>query len=135
MTKTKFLADECTFVQTVRFMRNLGLEVYRIQELGMTGADDNKVFEKAQDLKAVLITNDKGFGDIHEYPPSSHCGIILLKIAPDPVCVPKVHEMLKHLLKKEVDFEGALFVVDRHKYRIRRKHFHQGAKSGAPPRK
>ena len=133
MTKAKFLADECTFVQTVLLMRNLGFDVHRIQELGMTGAEDNKVFEKAQDLNAVLVTNDKGFGDIREYPPSSHCGIIVLKMAPDPVCVREVHEMLKHLLKKEDQFEGALFVVDTHKYRVRRKHVCQGAKSSASP--
>ena len=64
MTKAKFLADECTFVQTVMLMRNLGFDVQRIQQLGMTGAKDGEVFEKAQDLKVVLVTNDKGFGDI-----------------------------------------------------------------------
>lgn len=91
MTKTKFLADECTFVQTVRFMRNLGLNVYRIQELGLTGAKDNKIFEKAQGMNAVLVTTDKGFADIREYPPASHRGIIVLKMAPAPECVREVH--------------------------------------------
>ena len=121
MTKAKFLADECTFVQTVLLMRNLGFDVQRIQELEMTGADDDKVFEKAKDLKVVLVTNDKGFGDIRQYPPSSHCGMIVLKMAPDPVHVRQVHETLKQLLKREERFEGALFIVDTHKYRVRRK--------------
>ncbi len=133
MTKAKFLADECTFVQTVLLMRNLGFDVCRIQELGMMGAEDKKVFEKAQNLNAVLVTNDKGFGDIREYPPSSHCGIIVLKMAPDPACVREVHESLKQLLKKEDQFEGALFVVDTQKYRVRRKHLYQDAKYSAPP--
>jgi len=121
MAKVKLLADECTFVQTVVLMRNLGFEVQRIQELGMTGAEDYKVFEKAQDLKAVLVTNDKGFGDIRHYHPSSHCGIIVLKMAPDPVRIREVHETLKQLLRTEEQFEGALFIVDTHKYRVRRK--------------
>ncbi len=60
MAKAKFLADECTFVQTVLLMRKLGFDVQRIQQLGMTGAEDDKVFEKAQELKVVLVTNDKG---------------------------------------------------------------------------
>jgi hypothetical protein len=47
MTNAKFLAGEGTFVQTVSLMRNLGFDVQRIQELGMTGADDDQVFEKA----------------------------------------------------------------------------------------
>lgn len=121
MTKAKFLADECTFVQTVMLMRNLGFDVQRIQQLGMTGAEDGEVFEKAQDLKVVLVTNDKGFGDIRQYPPSSHCGMIVLKMAPDPVRVREVHETLKQLLKREDQFQGALFIVDTHKYRVRRK--------------
>jgi len=33
MTKAKFLADECTFVQTVFLMRNPGFDVQRIMEL------------------------------------------------------------------------------------------------------
>ena len=47
MTKANFLADECTFVQTVLMMRNLGFEVQRIQELGIAGAEDSEVFNKA----------------------------------------------------------------------------------------
>lgn len=121
MIRTKFLADECTFIQTIRLVRSLGFDVQRIQELGMTGAEDEDVFEKAQDLKAVLVTNDKGFGDIRQYPPSSHFGMIVLRMAPDPRRVMRVHEVLKVLLKKEDQFEGALFIVDTHKYRVRRK--------------
>ena len=92
-------------------MRKLGFDVKRIQQLGMTGAEDDKVFEKAQELKVVLVTNDKGFGDIRQYPPSSHYGMIVFKMAPDPVCVRQVHETLKQLLRTEDQFEGALFIV------------------------
>jgi predicted nuclease of predicted toxin-antitoxin system len=128
MTKAKFLADECTFVQTVLLMRNLGLEVQRLQELGMAGLEDDRVFEKAQDLKAVLVTNDKGFGDIRQYPLTSHCGIIILKMTPDPVRIREIHETFKRLLEKEDQFEGALFIVDIHKYRVRRKPLYPNVK-------
>ena len=43
-SKIKFLADECTFVQTVRLMRDLGCEVQRIQELGMSGASEHSTW-------------------------------------------------------------------------------------------
>ena len=64
MPNLKFLADECTFIQTVRLMRKLGFQVKRIQDLGMIGAKDSDIFTKAQEIKATLVTNDKGFGDI-----------------------------------------------------------------------
>jgi len=64
MPKPKFLADECTFVEAVRLMRELGFQVERIQDLGMIGAEDSDILAKAQEIRAALITNDKGFGDI-----------------------------------------------------------------------
>lgn len=45
-----FLADECTFIQTVHFMRNLGFHVERAQDVGIKGADDAALFAKAQEM-------------------------------------------------------------------------------------
>jgi predicted nuclease of predicted toxin-antitoxin system len=114
-----FLADECLFTSTVRLLRDLGVPVQRVQELGMTGASDGEVFRKAQQLQATLVTNDQGFGDIRAYPPSSHHGIIVLKMEPDPQQVQAVHRVLRELLRREQRFEGCLFVVDASKYRKR----------------
>ena len=100
MSKTKFLADECTFFQTVQLIKKLGFDVERIQDLGMTGARDSDVFAKVQEKKAILITNDRGFGDIRTYPPSSHYGVIVLKPPPHPYGVWKVHEVTENSLKE-----------------------------------
>lgn len=40
-----FLADECTFTKTVRRMEEAGCEVTRIQDLGLPGGSDAKVFQ------------------------------------------------------------------------------------------
>ena len=45
----QFLADECTFTNTVRRMRNCGCDVVRIQELGMAGTSDAAVYQQAQE--------------------------------------------------------------------------------------
>jgi predicted nuclease of predicted toxin-antitoxin system len=89
-----FLADECTFTRTVRRMKRLGWEVERVQNLGLEGAPDEEVFRTAQDRGAVLVTTDKGFGDVRSYPPSSHRGVIVLKVVPDPEQVRAVHRTL-----------------------------------------
>jgi predicted nuclease of predicted toxin-antitoxin system len=81
--KVRFLADECVFVQTVRLVQECGFEIYRIQDLGMRGAKDNEVLQKAHSLQAVLITNDRGFSNIYQYPPSLYHGIIVLKMIPN----------------------------------------------------
>ncbi len=113
-----FFADENAFATTVRLMKDLGLQVQRAQELSLTGADDPTIFRKAQELKAVLVTNDHGFGDVRVYPPSAHHGVIVLKMEPDPTKVEAVHRVLG-LLQKETQFERCLFIVDTSKYRKR----------------
>ena len=102
-------------------MRDLGCAVNRVQDLGMAGASDATVFQKAQENEAVLVTTDRGFGDVRAYPPSSHRGIIVLKVTTEPEQIQAVHRTLRHLLETEESFEGTLFVVDAHKYRKRKK--------------
>jgi len=120
MSRPKFLADECTFARTVRFMRRLGFHVERIQDSGQRGAKDSVVFSRAQETESVLVTNDKGFGNTGTYPPSSHYGVIVLKMRADPETVRRVHDVLRVLLESEVEFEGTLFIVDANKYRKRK---------------
>ncbi len=115
----QFLADECVFASTVCLMRELGLKVHRVQELGLRGAKDWEIFQEAQRRQAVLVTNDRGFGDVRLYPPSSHHGINVLKMEPDPERVKAVHRVLRRLLEQEEKIEGCLFVVDGNKYRKR----------------
>jgi len=40
----QFLADECVFASTVCLMRELGLKVHRVQELGLRGAKEREIF-------------------------------------------------------------------------------------------
>ncbi len=119
MLQTKFFADECTFGLTVHLLRNKGFSVVRAQELGMTGASDPEIYDKAQELNAVLITNDQGFSDIRKYPPSTHSGMIVLKMSPHPLVVQEVHKVLEVLFERENLLKGTLFIVDRTKYRKR----------------
>jgi predicted nuclease of predicted toxin-antitoxin system len=100
-------------------MRTAGCSLTRVQDLGLSGAPDAVVFEKAQDLGAVLVTTDRGFGDVRTYPPSSHQGIIVLKVTPSPEEIQHVHRTLQHLLNTEDRFRKTLFIVDAQKYRKR----------------
>lgn len=121
MGKNKFFADECVFGSTVAMMREMGFDVIRVQELGMRGASDSIVYDKAQELEAVFITNDQGFANILKYPPSKSNGIIVLKVEPEKEKVIRVHRVLAALLKTESEFKGILYVVDKVKYRKRSK--------------
>ena len=120
-------------------MRTLGCAVSRVQDLGMAGASDPAVFQKAQENEAVLVTTDRGSGDVRTYSPSSHRGIIVLKVATEPEQIHAVHRTLQHLSETEESFEGALFVVDARKYRRRKEavvdRWHSGESLKSTPRR
>ena len=60
----KIVADHCVYGKTVKILRAQGHEVLTLKELGRADADDPEVLALAQSLDAVLVTNDKGFGNI-----------------------------------------------------------------------
>ena len=115
-----FLADECTFDLTVKFLRNEGWDVTTVKEIGLQGAKDPQVLNKAQEMGAVLITRDMDFGDIRRFLPSAYQGVIVLKMTYRKS--DEVHAVLRKMLQevKEDEFVGALFVVDRNKWRKRK---------------
>jgi len=119
MAKVEFLADECIYQITVEFLRKEGWKVKTIEELGMIGAKDSQVFSRAQELGLSFITRDKGFGDIRKFPPSSHHGIVVLRMTPRTMLA--VHGTLKRMLLEEKDLGEALFIVDHNKWRKRKK--------------
>lgn len=68
----------------------------------------------------MLLTRDQEFGDIRRFPPSSHLGVIVLKMKYQEAS--QVHAVLHKLLQtmSEGDWGGTLFVVDKNKWRKRR---------------
>jgi predicted nuclease of predicted toxin-antitoxin system len=96
MPTPRFFADECVYTETIEFVRGLGFEVLRAQDLGLREAPDPIILAKAQELNCVLLTNDHGFGDLRLYPPPDHEGIVVLKLA-DYHSTPKVHAVLRNL--------------------------------------
>ena len=46
---------------------------------GLAGADDATVTKAATDDGRLIITLDRGFGDVQHYPPGSHAGILVLE--------------------------------------------------------
>jgi predicted nuclease of predicted toxin-antitoxin system len=92
--------------------------VVTVQELGLAGASDDAVIDKALALGRVLLTRDMDFSNILLYPPAQYLGIVVLKMS--PTTVDDVHQVLGQALDQAQDIRGALLVVDKSKFRIRR---------------
>jgi predicted nuclease of predicted toxin-antitoxin system len=114
----QLLADECVYKATVDFLLTLGYDVVTVQELGLAGANDDAIIDRAVALGRVLLTRDMDFSNILLYPPAQYLGIMVLKMT--PATVDAVHKVLKQALAQTSDLAGALLVVDRNKFRIRR---------------
>ena len=63
----KFFADECINKDIVMALRQQGFDVLTVREAGLTGADDENVLKFASENKRILLTFDRGFGDIFRF--------------------------------------------------------------------
>jgi len=114
-----FLIDECVSLQTVRLFEALGLPFQTVHDIALSGKSDSAVFQTAQGRGSVLVTLDRGFGDVRVYPPHSHSGIIILR-SYDSSSLKKCHTVLEKLLRVEGEFNNTLFIVNENKYRKRK---------------
>jgi predicted nuclease of predicted toxin-antitoxin system len=77
----KFKLDENLPVSAGTALVSVGHDVDTVSSEGLTGAPDQDVVAAATAASRILISLDRGLGDIRSYPPGSHAGIIVLRLA------------------------------------------------------
>ena len=70
--------DENLPVEAAVVLRPLGHDVDTVADEAMAGAADEDVLRAATGEGRLLITLDRGFGDIRRHPPGTHAGVIVL---------------------------------------------------------
>ncbi len=104
----------------LEFLKSLRFDVDSVLEEYLGGRDDPTVLEAASAEGRMLITLDRGFGDVRSYPPGSHPGIVVLR--PDDQRVATVLQTVELLIGHH-DLEslvGCDAVVQRNVLRVRR---------------
>ena len=93
-----------------------------IRDYGLRGAEDEKIYEFAQREKAVILTGDRGFGNILRFPLGSHFGIVVAHF-PNEMSTTEINRRLVERFKdlSKDDFKGNLIIIEPRKIRIRRK--------------
>jgi len=114
-----FLIDECVSLLTVQSIQECGYQWERIGNSILKSTEDEIIFQYAQGNKMVLVTYDLGFGNIFKYSPSTHHGIIVMRVS-DLTSIKNGNRVLKVLLNREKSFEKTIFIVNGIKYRKRR---------------
>jgi predicted nuclease of predicted toxin-antitoxin system len=112
--------DEDLPGQVVHLLRASGYDASSVTEQGMGGWKDPELWQAVQREKRFLITADKGFGDIRQYPPGTHAGVLVLR--PDQDGIEPVLRLLQQVLSTGSlkAFSGALVVATPRGLRIRR---------------
>lgn len=104
----------------MRLLRRAGIDVVCLKDVAKPDTPDADVLRLAVERSMILLTNDKDFSDILRYPPSSHSGVIVLRIT--ATTEDDVHAVLLRLLAEHDprSLQATLAVVSRGKYRLKR---------------
>jgi len=97
-----------------------GYEVDRVQDEGLSGASDERVWQEVVKEDRIFITLDLDFSDIRRFPPGSHPGLLLLR--PESKGRQAVIAVLHRVLQEHrlEEFRGCLVVADPRRTRLRR---------------
>ncbi|RIK31322.1 MAG: hypothetical protein DCC56_03815 [Anaerolineae bacterium] len=116
----KVKVDEDLPRRVAQLLREHGYDAASVMEQNMGGWKDPQLWPVIQEEERMLITADKGFGDIRVYPPGTHHGIVLLR--PDEDGIRPVIELLQKVLDayKLDDLVKTTTVVNPRGIRLRR---------------
>ncbi len=103
-----------------RILAAAGHEVDTVHDEGLAGRDDENLFAVVRQDLRVLITLDRDFSDIRNYPPAKSPGVIVLR--PRDQQIETVNTLVSRLawVLQTEDPANALWIVSDERIRIRR---------------
>lgn len=115
----KLLLDQNLSPKTTTFLRGLKLEAKDLREVGLIGADDQRIYEFARAQGFVLVTYDTDFSRRYVFGKDLP-GLILLRVHPQTLEI--LHPVLKDFFSKvqPSQLQDTIAVVERHRYRLRK---------------
>ena len=75
----RFKVDENLPAELADDLREAGHVADTVSAEGLAGFADAAIVEAAREEARVLVTLDKGLGDIRRYPPETHAGVVVLR--------------------------------------------------------
>ena len=115
----KIFADECVNMDVVFALRQNNFDTLTVKEAGLTGSDDEIIFNFANENKRILLTYDRGFGDIFRFNISGSSGVVIVLTSRM-----KKNEIVNIILSfmstinKQSDLRGKLVIIGKNKIRI-----------------
>ncbi len=115
----KFLLDQDVYAATQRFLSDLGHDVVRAAELGLSQAADKQLLAVAVEQSRILITRDRDFGAL-VFVNALGSGVLCLRLRPSTLKT--VHEELARVLKLygEEELKKVFIVIEADGHRLRK---------------
>ncbi len=116
-----FLLDEDMPRSTARVLRESGHAADDVRDVGLQGATDTAVFRYALEHRLTLVTADKGFTNPLRFSPTSHWGVILVRLPNELVTSRLNEEVLAGPAALEGEnLAGSIVTIELGRMRIRR---------------
>jgi len=115
----RFKVDENLPIEATSLLREAGHDAHSVHDEHLRGAADPSIARVCAHEQRILFTLDLDFADIRSYPPSYHCGIIVLRLPQqDKSSILAITTRILDLLRTE-PITGRLWIVDSLRTRIR----------------
>ena len=116
----RFLTDENIPNSLIKAVRRKGYSVKDLKEEGPAGIDDFELINLAKKEKRIIITFDKDFTDLIQFPINEHQGVVVLRYKNKHTdnIVPQVCYLLDSPIKEK--FENSLCEVFDNYVKIRK---------------
>ncbi len=120
MTGMPVKLDENLGRRHVEFLRQAGYNADRVHEEGLSGENDDLLWQRMCTEGRFFITLDLDFSDVRRFQPGTHPGILLLR--PRSRSRQAVLEVLARVVREHAldTLQGCLVVADETQTRIRR---------------
>jgi predicted nuclease of predicted toxin-antitoxin system len=112
--------DENMAKTHVELLQQEGYSAERVTDEGLSGADDEIIWQQVCSEGRFFITLDLDFSDVRRFPPGNHPGILLVR--PGRHSREAVLEILSRVLREQPleTLKGCLVVADPIQTRVRR---------------
>jgi len=116
----KIKLDENMPSRLAEMLSQLGHDVDTVMSEGLSGRDDDTVWNAAQEAGRFIITQDLDFSDTRIFAPGTHYGILLIRLR-DPGRIALTERVLVMFAVEDIEnWTGCFVVATDHKIRIRK---------------
>ena len=115
----RFLLDQDVYTTTAQFLSNLGHDVVRVAQVGLSQAADEELLKTAENERRIFVTRDRDFGGL-VFVKALGAGVLYLRVLPSTQNA--VHSELERVLTTypEEELKSAFIVIEPDGHRIRR---------------